>query len=185
MSSGPSTAVFSRSSCSASHFTFGCLHLTVLTRPQAQHLQMELTFCPNTLSLSLFCLMRMVLVYIEFFICTSFSKLFKCISIFQSYNNHITKWNHSFHFTDEGKPTCLKIQLLHGRAGIWTQGVDLLEHVFFSLFLEYNCFTIHLSESALSIYIYIPSLLDFPLDPSHPASQSTELSSLCYTAASH
>ena len=61
--------------------------------------------------------------------------------------------------------------------------------------LEYNCFTMVCSfllynkVNQLYVYIYpnIPSLLHLPPSLSHPSrwSQSTELISLCYVAASH
>ena len=67
---------------------------------------------------------------------------------------------------------------------------------FFNIILEYNCFTmvgqslLYNKVNQLYIYIYhlhISSLLRLPPSLSHPSrwSQSTELTSLCYAAASH
>ena len=50
------------------------------------------------------------------------------------------------------------------------------------------CLTLFDPMDCSNIYVYIPSVLSLPgSSPSHPSrsSQSTKLSSLCYTAASH
>ena len=65
---------------------------------------------------------------------------------------------------------------------------NVLKSFFFFFQLEYNCFTMFcyfvLYNNMIYIHSHMPYILNFP--PSHPsrASQSTELSSLCYTAPS-